>query len=75
MYVVSSLRLIVHYRDCTSPIVGLHGVVFRDIGCGAIAAAIGGRVLSNGIELRRNRRLQRGSDQALVDLWTHPIAG
>ena len=62
---------------CKPPIVGRHGILFRNVGRGAIAATIGGRVPSSGVELRRKRRLQlqRGSDQALVDLRTHPIAG
>ena len=78
-YVDSGWRLIVLYHVRPSvrapPIVGRHGIILCDIGCGAVAAAINGRVLSNGVELRRNRRLQRGSDKALVDLWIHPIAG
>ena len=70
----ASRRLSVHV--CTPPIVGRHGIIFRNVGCGAVAAAINGRPLSNGVELRRiRRRRQRGSDQALFDLWTHPVAG
>ena len=57
-------------------IVGRDGIIFRDIGCGAVAAAILRRLLSRGVELRGKRRLQRGGDQALLDLWApHPIAG
>ena len=59
----------------TALLVGRHGVVFRDIGRRAVAAAERGRAISRGVELRREWRLQRRSHETLLDLRALPFAG